>query len=225
MDLPDLIPLLSGLDPHDVMTFEQMLDLRKLPDRSVVSRRGTPGHDVFVLLTGACLGLVQSRSGKDIVVDRIGPGRVFGELGALDGGSRVRTVRADGPVEVGALPLQDFEAWLMKTPQAMRNLLSELAGNTRELSDRYFEMAVHDVETRVRLFLIRLLIEHCALHDGGALDPAPSHSTIAANVGANREAVSRVISRFGRMGFLDSGRRRIVVLDAAGLEAGLKGPV
>lgn len=44
--------------------------------------------------------------------------------------------------------------------------------------------------------LIRCLIEAGQLQDGGVLDPAPSHSLIAAHVGANPEAVSRAVAVF-----------------------------
>lgn len=224
-ELINTIPLFQGLRHDEVEAFESAMTMRLFPDGHFISQRGTPGRDVFIVISGTCLGVIQSRSGKDVVLDRIGPGRVFGELGALDGGSRVRSVKAAGQVHVGVIAASKFEAWLMRTPDAMRNLLSEVVGNTRELADRYFEMAVHDVETRVRLFLIRLLIEHGELRNGGALDPAPSHSSIAAHVGANREAVSRVISRFSRHGFVESGRRRIVVRDIGALEAGVRAPV
>ncbi|QIE41573.1 Crp/Fnr family transcriptional regulator [Rhodobacteraceae bacterium SC52] len=224
-ELIKTIPLFRGLESDAAEALERLMVLRLFPDGHFITQRGTPGHDVYILLSGSCLGVIQSRSGKEVVLDRIAQGRVFGELGALDGGSRVRSVKAVGPVQVGVISANRFEDWLLQSPTAMRNLLSEVVSNTRELADRYFEMAVHDVETRVRLFLIRLLIENGELRNGGALDPAPSHSTIAAHVGANREAVSRVISRFSRHGFVESGRRRIVVRDIGALEAGVRAPV
>lgn len=214
--------LMRGLDVADRAALVRLADVGTLPDGTVLVHRGTSARDVFVLLAGRCLGVVPSRGGRDLVVDRILPGRVFGELAALDGGARVRTVRSDGEVTVARFAVDDFLAWISARPDAMRNLLAELAGNARDMTDRLYDVAMHDVETRVRLFLIRLLIEAGALHDGGVIDPAPSHGEIAAHVATNREAVSRALSRFNRMGFVDTGRRRITVVDAAGLEAGHK---
>lgn len=213
--------LMRGLDASDSVSLARMARVETLPDGTNLSLRGMPARDVFVLLAGRCLGLVPSRGGKELVVDRILPGRIVGELAALDGGARVRTVRCDGPVTVARLGTEDFLGWITVRPRAMRNLLAELAGNTRDMTDRFYDVAMHDAETRVRLFLIRLLIEAGALHDGGVIDPAPSHGEIAAQVATNREAVSRVLSRFNRSGFIASGRRRIAVVDAAALEAGL----
>lgn len=218
MDLFRTCLVMKGLDAADSAALVRLADVGTLPYGTVLSHRGTPARDVFVLLAGRCLGVVPSRGGRDLVVDRILPGRVFGELAALDGGARIRTVRSDGEVTVARIGHDDFLDWLSVRPRAMRNLLAELAGNTRDMTDRFYDVAMHDVETRVRLFLIRLLIEAGALHDGGLIDPAPSHGEIAAHVATNREAVSRALSRFNRLGLIETGRRRIVVLDAAGLE-------
>jgi len=223
-DIPRDFPIFEGLSPAQIGALTICMTRFETDSPHTVSCRGARGTEVFFILSGNCVGLVQTRSGKDVVVDRLRPGRIFGELGALDRGSRVRSVRTDGPARLARVATPDFDRWLNQHPQAMRNLLAEMASMTRDLTDRLFEMAVLDVETRVRLLLIRLLIEQGALRTGGVLDPAPSHSRIAAEVGANREAVSRVISRFNRNGFLDTGRQRIVVKDAAALEAGLNAP-
>lgn len=214
---------MQGLDPADSASLARLAQVETLPDGTCLSQRGTPAREVFVLLAGRCLGVVPSRGGKGLVVDRILPGRIVGELAALDGGARVRTVRSDGPVTVARIGAEEFLDWITARPRAMRNLLAELAGNTRDMTDRLYDVAMHDVETRVRLFLIRLLIEAGALRNGGLIDPAPSHGEIAAHVATNREAVSRVLSRFNRLGFVETGRRRITVRDAAALEAGPAG--
>ncbi|MGS4945871.1 Crp/Fnr family transcriptional regulator [Meridianimarinicoccus sp. RP-17] len=223
MDPLKAVPLTHGLGVQDREALARIARIETLPDGTCLGARGTPPREVFLLLEGRCLGLVPSRGGKDLLVDRIMPGRVLGELAVLDGGARVRTVRSDGPVRVARIGAEAFRDWIAARPRAMRNLLAELASNTREMTDRFYEIAVHDVETRVRLFLIRALIEAGALKTGGVLDPAPSHGEIADHVVTNREAVSRAMSRFNRLGFIDSGRRRVVVRDAAALESGVQG--
>jgi CRP-like cAMP-binding protein len=215
------IALFRDLAPGEIAALRDHVSVQSVPDATLMTRQGQDGEGVFLVLSGKCLGLMQSENGKQMVLDRIGPGRIFGELSFLDGGPRVRTVRTDGPVRLGLIPAACFHDWLLAHPVAMRNLLSEVVANTRAMADRFYEMAVYDVEARVRLFLFRLLGEIDALRDGGTLDPAPSHSLIAAHVGANREAVSRAVSRFNKSGLLESGRRKIVVNDIGALRQGL----
>ena len=93
------------------------------------------------------------------------------------------------------------ERILLREIQADASLsLADLSGRIRAATDRLFELSVMDVETRVRHYLVRTLIEAGQLQDGGVLDPAPSHGLIAAHVGANREAVSRSVAVFRRAG-------------------------
>lgn len=188
---------------------------------AVITERGSIGRDVFLILSGECVGVVASLGGKEVITDRLGRGAIFGELAVLDGGARVRTVRVTEPAELARIPATVFRAFLTENPQVMRRLLADQAGRIREMTDRLFELSVHDVETRVRLFLVRALIEAGQLSDGGTLDPAPSHSLIAAHVGANREAVSRAVGGFRRAGMIETARLRIVVRDVRALEAGV----
>jgi CRP-like cAMP-binding protein len=220
MDPFHAMALLRGLDAQDRDELLRVARIETLPHGSNLFVRGTRPKDVHLLLEGSCVGVVPSRGARELLVECIGAGRVVGELAVLDGGLRVRTVRSDGPVRVARISADAFRDWIGARPRAMRNLLAEMASNTREMTDRLYEIAVHDVETRVRLFLIKVLIEAGALKAGGVLDPAPSHGEIAEHVVTNREAVSRAISRFKRLGFIESGRRRIVVRDPAALEAG-----
>ncbi len=188
---------------------------------SVVTERGTAGRDVFLILSGECLGVVPSMAGKEVAIDRLLPGSFFGELAVLDGGARVRSVRAIELSEIGRIPGAVFNAWMIDNPQAMRDLLADFAGRMRATTDRLFELSVMDVETRVRRHLVRTLIDAGQLQDGGVLDPAPSHSLIAAHVGANREAVSRAVALFRRAGMIESTRLRIVVRNVRALESGI----
>lgn len=200
---------------------EALLCCERVRSGSVICERGRRGTRVYFVLTGQLAGYIASRRGREVITNVFGPGQLFGELAALDGGSRVRSVRALSTCELAALGAEEFDDWLQANPRAMRNLLSEFASNTRDLADRIYELSVHDVDTRVRLLLVRMLIEAGELHDGGVLDPAPSHAVIAAQIGANREAVSRALARFKCRGFITPGRRRIEVHDARALEAGL----
>lgn len=222
MDQLETVPLTRGLSHQDRESLARISRIETLPAGTCLGARGTPPREIFILLEGRCRGVVPSRGGKDLLVDSILPGRVVGELAMLDGGARVRTIRSDGPVTVARIGADAFRDWLAARPRAMRNLLAELASNARDMTDRLYEIAVHDVETRVRLFLIRALIDADALRTGGVLDPAPSHGEIADHVVTNREAVSRAVARLNRLGYIDSGRRWIVVRDAAALEAGTR---
>jgi CRP-like cAMP-binding protein len=73
----------------------------------------------------------------------------------------------------------------------------------------------------VRLLLMRLAQEREQLKPGGEIKPAPTHEAMAAFVGANREAVSRVIARLGKGGVITAKRQKVTIENVAGLLEGI----
>ncbi|MEV8466034.1 Crp/Fnr family transcriptional regulator [Fluviibacterium sp. DFM31] len=213
--------LLKNLAPQDARAFVARLARMSTRAGTVMTNRGERPDYLYFVFKGKLTAFVASRQGREIILDRLEPGDVFGELSVLDGGSRVRSVRCETNCDLGRIPTEEFDRWLRAHPVAMREVTIALAGRMRDMSDRLFEFAFHDVETRVRHFLVRCLIQQGSLHNGAVLDPAPSHLTIANCIGANREAISRALSRLARAGVLTTGRQRIEVLDVHLLETGL----
>ena len=213
--------LFAGVDGGVLAKVAASVAVQRVPRGRILIQKGDTSSDVFLVLSGALVGILISQDGKEVAYATINSGSCVGEMAALDGGPRSLTVQAADECLIGRVPADVFLGWLEDHPPIARNLLTDFVARTRGLNDRVYELVVHDLETRVRLLLVRLAIEADALRNGGTLDPAPSHNTIAAHVGANREAVSRVISRMGKAGILGSGRQRIAILDADALVDGL----
>jgi CRP-like cAMP-binding protein len=194
--------------------------MRVLKGQTVIER-GDTSTDVFCVLAGRLVGVLVSAQGKEVAFAEFRKSAHFGELAALDLGPRSLTVTAAEESLVGRISGSQFAEWTRLFPRIAQNLLTSLAARNRALNDRIFELVVHDVETRVRLLLVRLAIEADQLHAGGLLDPAPTHNEIAAHVGANREAVSRVLARLAKSGVIASGRKKIALARPDDLVAGL----
>lgn len=183
----------------------------------IVSVPGAPADAVFVVRRGQIAATLHGPSRRGLLLATLGPGDLFGEIGVLSGQARLRRTQADSAGRLLRVPAPTFEAVLKATPGLERRMLRHLADMVGDVSDRLYEIAVHDVETRVRLLLVRLLRRAGALQDGGRLDPAPSHARLSAQIGTNREAVSRALSALAKRGVIETGRRVIVVRDSRGL--------
>jgi CRP-like cAMP-binding protein len=215
------LSLFSGIALSNLKHVTDEVQVSRVPKGHIVVDRGETGTDVFLVLAGHLVGVLIAEDGKEVAYATIAENSVFGEMAALDGGPRSLTVQAATECLIGRVPGPIFNRWLTEHPQISRNLLRELVERTRRLNDRVFELVVHDVETRVRLMLVRMAMEAGALEPGAVIDPAPSHSMIASHVGANREAVSRVMSRLTKLGVLESGRKRVAIIDVDALVEGL----
>ena len=219
-DLPSL-SLLSGLDAATRAEFAADLQSILIQPGQIVVEQGDRSDDVYVVLSGRLLGLLLSAGGKEIAFAEIGPGQYFGELTALDGRERSITVSAATRSRLGVMRAVAFRGWMTREPRIAQNLAFELAERNRRLTERIFDLVVHDVDTRVRVLLSGLAQRAEQLKPGGVLSPAPTHHAMATYVGANREAVSRVIARLAADGVIETGRRKIAFRDIDALLKGL----
>ncbi|TMV67578.1 Crp/Fnr family transcriptional regulator, partial [Thioclava sp. BHET1] len=171
--------------------------------------------------SGQLLGLLLSDTGREITFAEIPTGHYFGELSALDGLPRAITISAVTTARLGVMSAPQFRLWMAREPRIALNVARELAHRNRLMTERIFGLVVHNVDQRVRVLLSRLAQANGQLRRGGVLYPAPTHDALASYVGANREAVSRVLARLSAEGIIGTGRRRITFLDIEALLAGL----
>jgi hypothetical protein len=70
-------------------------EVRRLPRGAELTRQGTPGDEIYLLLDGVAVVEVDGRP-----VAEIGPGAVVGERALLEGGRRTSTLRGVTPLRV-----------------------------------------------------------------------------------------------------------------------------
>jgi len=93
------IPLFAALAPEDLPDVLRALRPRSMRQGEVLFRQGDAGEAAYVVESGA----VEIRVGE-LVVARMGPGEVFGELALIDGAPRSAQAVC---VEAGALHALD----------------------------------------------------------------------------------------------------------------------
>ncbi|TCN17294.1 Crp/Fnr family transcriptional regulator [Sinorhizobium americanum] len=215
------VSLLAELNESTRAAFAKSLCLRTVKPGQIVVEQGERTDDLYIVFSGRLLGLLLSANGKEVAFTEIGRASYFGELAALDGQPRSITVSALSESQLGVMHASMFCGWIEREPRIGFNLARDLAKRNRTLTERIFGLVVHDVDKRVRVLLSRLAQSTGQLRPGGVLEPAPTHDAIATYVGANREAVSRVIARLSSDGMIEAGRRRIVFHNIDALLSGL----
>jgi len=123
-------------------------------DGADIVREGEPASRLLVLREGSARVLKRSEGGGEHEVNRLGPGECIGELAVIDPAPRSATVRADGPVEVLAIPIADLMALAAERPHfalgllGMARLVAErLRGSTASVVQS-LERALQEERTR-----------------------------------------------------------------------------
>lgn len=205
------MPLFQGVSAENLAMIAKDFQEVRVAEGRIVVEQGEASRDFYVVLEGGLIGLLITEGGRQVSFTEIGSGQYFGELSALDGSPRSITVSASEPSKLGRLGVEAFQKWLELEPRILRNLAVDLARRTRTMNDRIIGLIVHDVETRVRMLLVRLAQEREQLIPDGVIQPAPTHEAMATFVGANREAVSRVVARLNKNGIITAKRQKVVI--------------
>lgn len=195
----------------------QVEHLRFGKGEMIVQRRDEDGG-IYLLLDGALLANLYSRSGREVGYRRIPPGGYFGEIAAIDGLPRSVNIVALEDVRMVRLPQRLVMRLFEDSPRFMRALLEDMASLTRALTDRLFELTAVSVACRVDIELLRMAT--AAAGDGASeatIHPCPTHAELAVLVGSQREPVTRELNRLASLNIVRQSGRTLKVLDMAAL--------
>lgn len=170
-------------------------------------------HDIYFLLSGALLAVFWTIEGREIVFSRFPEGAYFGELAALDRTPRSLAVFAKTDARVLSMKQESFLQLFNTVPVIRDRIVHQLVARIRSLTERNMEMTTLSVDQRVGTYLLRLAAEHGKLSKGSIIQNAPTHAEIAGSIGANREMVSRSISKLAKRGAIKPARQRIEIVD------------
>jgi CRP-like cAMP-binding protein len=147
-------------------------------------------------------------------------GELLGEMSALAGRPRTATVAALEKLEAVAMRTADFRRFIERHPRVASLVLDRLALLLADADRQLVDFATRDVTARVAGRLIELA-EMSGEHDGAAvrITLPLSQDELGAWAGASREAVARSLHLLRELGWIETRRREVRVLNAAGLRS------
>ena len=194
------------------------LRLLRAPKGRTLLEKGSRSTDVFFLLQGRAEVLLYSSSGREVCVNDIGPGDMFGEIAALDGEPRSASIVASSELLLAAMRGPDFMKCLESSPAAGIWLARKLASRSRRLTEQVFELSALNVRARIHCELLRLARTGEPCSGGIEVRPAPTHAELASRIGTHREAVTREMRALSESKIIRHGRRSLLIVDLARLE-------
>jgi CRP/FNR family transcriptional regulator, cyclic AMP receptor protein len=179
---------------------------------------------VVVLVRGrAKVGVIEA--GREAIFGVVGPGELVGELAAIENSPRSTTVTTLEPVDALVVPRSDFLALLERHPRIALVILRMVARRLRYADAQRAAFATLDVAGRLAQRLLELCERFGTPQDSGIELRLPlSQEELANWVGASREAVSKAFQLLRTLDIVETGRRRVTVLDLDALrrQAGVR---
>jgi CRP/FNR family transcriptional regulator, cyclic AMP receptor protein len=208
----------------EALTPEEAADLRasgreRHYDAGVaLFHEGDDAGSVIVLLAGRAKLTVPLSSDREVIVAVRGPGDLLGELAALVDAPRSATVVTIEPVDALIVSGSAFAAFLDRNARVGLVILRLVAERLLYADLQQAQFATHDVVGRVAHRLVELTDRFgVETGDGIVLDLPLSQEELAGWTGASREAVNKALQVLRSLHMIQTGRRRLTVLDADGL--------
>ncbi len=170
-------------------------------------------EQVYVVRTGVLSIILSSSDGRDMVINEMRVGDVFGELGILTKQPRSTSAMARTESELLVIPCQVFLRILDDEPQLARRLLDITASRLQRSGEREGALAFMDAQSRLARLLLEL--DEQELEKGYI---TISQEELAHNTGLIRQTVAKVLGKWRRDGWLLTGRGRIMLLNRKALK-------
>ena len=166
----------------------------------------------WLVRSGRVKILRQSRDGKEIVLEILGPGEPFGGVAALEGRAYPASAQALETSTVVRIPPEPVLAIAQRHPTIVHEMALMLGRRLRAAHDSVKTLASDPVEARLAARLIRLAESEGARDQRGLVLPFRlTRQTLADMTGTTVETTIRVVSRWLKKGILSEEDGRLIV--------------
>lgn len=191
---------------------------RRARPREAVLSEGQVPDSVVLIEAGTVKITTVSSGGDEVILGFRGPGDLIGEQSLFDEDSRSATVVAIDPVEYLAIPASAFNRFLQDHPNVARLLIAVLSERMREASRSQIAFAAADAVGRVSGRLLELAERFGEdTGDGVRVRLALTQEELAGWTGASLESTARALRQLRELGWIETGRRSLVIRDAEAL--------
>jgi CRP-like cAMP-binding protein len=211
--------LLGKLSPDEIDTLLHYARVERYPAGEEIYAKGSPGHSMMAVLRGTAKMTSVSREGKEIVLNIMHPGEIFGEIALVDGEERSADAVAMTDCEILVLNRRDFMPILEKRADICLILLRILCQRLRQTSEQVEDVLFRHLESRVAKALLHLA-ESATLH---AVPSSPIELHVPQRelgniAGGSRESVNKILQSWHKAGWITLGKGTIVIRDLAAVE-------
>lgn len=178
---------------------------------ATVYSEGSPSDSLFFLESGLVKILKRGDDNKEIILQVVSPGELFGEqaLGAEPVRNMAAEVLQEGVIYV--IPRDLFMRACDDHPELWREMSTLLTSRKRQLEKKIELLCLRDVEYRILYYMADLAKTFGSKSNGSEYSIPLSQGELASLIGATRETTSTTLNALARRGVIRLGRRQLIV--------------
>ena len=218
LDLPEPDTFLALLSDGDRDAVLGLGGPRAFDRGERLMHMGDPGDHLVILLEGHVKASISDSRGREMVLSFRGPGDVLGELTFTSGDPRSSNVTAIEPVAARAIGATEFRAFLERHPTAALTLIEVISRRFREANTARAQFGDLDTVGRVAARLIELCERYGDRTEAGIQIRLPvTQDDLGSWTASSRAGVANALRTMRELGWIQTERRRITVLELAAL--------
>lgn len=211
--------LLRHLRPEELKRLAGHAVLARHKAQSVIFQKGDLGTSAMAVIRGRVKICTFSADGREIILNIVNPGSLFGEVALLDGRERTADAVALEETDLAVLERDRFLPFLAANPEIAIRLLAVLSERLRQTSALLEDALLRETPSRIARGLLRLADTFGRSDpDGTRINIRLSQQQIGSLVGISRESVNRQVGEWTRAGHLAVDGGFIVLRDRTALE-------
>jgi CRP-like cAMP-binding protein len=208
------VEMLNGLSNSDLLRVAQMCQLVRYRRAEKIFEEKEKGGCLYVVMSGRVKIYGSSNQGRSKTFAYLEPADFFGEMSLIDEELRSASASALDDSILIMLKREDFRKLMMSSPTITMAVLRTLSSRLRRANREIEALSFNNVLGRIAQILLDLAERYGKNTDEGVrIDMELSHKELAEMAGTAREVISRVISRFRRIGCVGFFDNKIIITD------------
>lgn len=213
------VDLFRGLAEPEIEALVRQLEHRRFARGELIIGPDTPMERVYVVHVGTVRLFHRGPDGREITVDLLGPGRLFGVSTLF--GTTASPLLAEAVTEVWLCfgPAEEFLRLIQRWPGVLLGFIAQVGAQVVRTEQELQRVGAGDARVRLADALYRLARDAGEDVPGGGrrIGARLTHGALARQIGASRETVTRHLAALEAEGHLRREGRRLVVTDPARL--------
>lgn len=211
--------LFDAMRPEELDEILKFASERRVRRGQTIFQRGDDGSSLMAVLRGRVRISSVSGDGKELTLNVINPGEIFGEIALLDGQPRSADATAIEDTTLLVVERRNFVPFLRQNEDLFLRLLAVLCARLRRTSTALEEIALFDLPVRFARVLLKLGVDYgrpCAA--GTRIELKLSQRDLSNLVASSRESVNKQLRAWRESGVLDMEDGLIVLRRPAELQ-------
>lgn len=196
-------PLFEAMQPEELDAILSFATERRVRRGQTVLQKGDPGSAMMAVLVGRVRISAVNADGKEITLNVIDQGQVFGEIALLDGKPRSADAVAIEDTTLLVVERRHFMPFLTSNHDLTMRMLAVLCERLRNTSLALEQLALFDLEARLARLILKLAADYGkTVADGTRIELKLSQRDISNLIAASRESVNKQFALWRDAGVL-----------------------